>query len=75
MIVPIDVKAIYLADLNNRESVTSIECVSASRKTIPPIIIIKGDVLLKKYFENNIDDDAVLRVSSTSITNDQLTFN
>jgi len=69
VIVLIDVKTIYLVDLNNRESITFIEYVSTSRKSIPLMIIIKGDVLLKKHFENNIDDDVVLRISSTSITN------
>ena len=46
VIVPADVKAIYLADPDNRESITVLECISGGGESIDPFILIKGEVLI-----------------------------
>jgi hypothetical protein len=33
-------KAVYLSDLDNRESITSVKCISIGREVIPPMIIM-----------------------------------
>jgi hypothetical protein len=45
-------KAVYLADPDNRESLTAVERVCADGSTIPPMLILKGDVLLDEA--NNV---------------------
>ena len=42
VIIPADVKAVYLADPDNRESITVLECVSAGGQSIAPFIMIKA---------------------------------
>ena len=36
---------VYLADSDNRESLTAVETVCVDTSTIPPMLILKGDVL------------------------------
>ena len=74
VIVPADVKAVYLADPDNRESITALECCSAGGQSIAPFLILKGDILLEKHFENNMDNKAKLACSPTGFTNDRLTY-
>jgi hypothetical protein len=45
-------KAVYLADPDNRESLTAVKTVCADGSTIPLMLILKGDVLLDEA--NNI---------------------
>lgn len=74
VIVPADVKAIYLADPDNRESITALECCSAGGQSIAPFLILKGDILLEKHFKNNMNNKAKLACSPTGFTNDRLTY-
>jgi DDE superfamily endonuclease len=74
VIVPADVKAIYLADPDNRESITALECCSAGGRSIAPFLILKGDILLEKHFKNQMDNKAKLACSPTGFTNDRLTY-
>jgi hypothetical protein len=39
-------KAVYLADPDNQEFLTAVKTVCADGSTIPPMLILKGDVLL-----------------------------
>ncbi|KAH9214576.1 hypothetical protein DL95DRAFT_300190 [Leptodontidium sp. 2 PMI_412] len=64
----------YLADPNNRESITSLECVSAIGESIESYLIIKGEVITEKLFENNISDDTILAITPTGFTNDINTY-
>jgi hypothetical protein len=50
VLVPIQDKAVYMADPDNRESLISVECVSGSGFVLPPMIIISSIIFLKKYF-------------------------
>ncbi|TQS38397.1 hypothetical protein Golomagni_01097 [Golovinomyces magnicellulatus] len=74
VIVPADVKAVYIADPGNRESITSLECVSTTGKCIESFLILKGEIIKEKLFDNDISDDAILAVSPSGFTNDRLTY-
>jgi len=74
VIVPCDVKAVYLVDPDNRESVTALKCINAVGQVIEPILITKGEWMLEKHFQNNMYDEAKLGASTTGFTNDRLTF-
>ena len=65
-------KAVYLTDPNNRESLTTVKTVCADGNTIPPILILKGDVLLKKYFENNLENKTLITTSPSRYSNEGL---
>jgi len=70
VIVPADVKAIYLADPDNRESITVLECVSAGGRSIAPFIIMKGEILMDKHVQNQLSDDVIIGTTLTGFTND-----
>jgi hypothetical protein len=74
IIIYLNTKAIYLADLNNRESLTAIETVSARSKAIILFPILKREILLEKYFNNNLNTEIVFATSSTRYTNDALSL-
>jgi hypothetical protein len=61
-------KAVYWAGLDNRESLTAVETVCADGATIPLMLILKGDVLLEKYFEN----ETLLATSPSGYSNEGL---
>jgi hypothetical protein len=61
-------------DPDNRESLTSVECISGSGFALPPMIIISGIIFLEKYFMNELSDDVLLATSKTGYMNDQLSL-
>jgi hypothetical protein len=62
-------KIIYLANLDNRESLTAIEIICEDGIAIIPFLIFKGDVLKEDYFKNNLNDETILVTSAFSYTN------
>jgi hypothetical protein len=54
-----DVLAVYMASLETRESVTSIECISATGSYIPGFLILPGQLLLEGQFDNDIHPDCI----------------
>jgi hypothetical protein len=54
-----NVSAVYMADLDTRESLTLIEAINAEGDATPAILIFPGSVLLKKFFDNDISDDVL----------------
>lgn len=74
MIILINVKAIYLVDPDNKESITSLECVFAVRKSIKLYSIIKSEVIAKKLFENKVSNNIVLVITPTSFINNINTY-
>lgn len=68
----LNTKAVYLADPDNRESLTSVETICADSTSIPPILILKGEALSEKYFDNHLHDQNLLATSSSGYTNDAL---
>jgi hypothetical protein len=74
VITHLNTKTVYLADPDNRESLTTIETVCANGSAIPPFLILKGEVLQEEHFENELEDEAVLSTSPSGYTNEQLSM-
>ena len=69
------VSAVYMADPDTRESLTSIEAISAAGSRIPGFLILPGQFFLEKYFNNDIPDDVVFATneeSGSGFSNDML---
>ena len=69
VITYLSTKVIYLIDPNNQESLTIVETISTNSSTIPLILILKGNVLLEKYFENDLKNDTLLTTSPSGYLN------
>jgi hypothetical protein len=52
-----DCNTIYVDDPANRELLASVECISAGRYYVPPMVIFKGAFHLRKSFKNDMDDN------------------
>jgi len=72
--VPAGVDQVYVDDPDNKELVTSTECISASGYHLPAMITFKGAYHLRKYFENDMDGDTFWTRSDTGFVNDKLTM-
>ena len=71
VITHVGTKGVYLVDPDNRDYITSVETIGGDGTTIPPLIILKGRVLLESYFKNNLHDDTLLATTDTGyITNE-----
>jgi hypothetical protein len=51
----------------NRKSVTSVECISATGRWIPSMIVAQGKVVLEGYAQNDLDGEAILGFSDTGL--------
>jgi hypothetical protein len=69
VVVPIGIKEMYTGIPENRLSVTIIECISADRNTIPPVIIIPSVRIIASWFNNNITGHELITVSESGYTN------
>ena len=58
----------------DQEHVTVVEAISAGGIAIPPLIIVKGKVILVKWFADILDDDYLIGVSESGYANDVLFF-
>jgi hypothetical protein len=70
-----EISAVYIADPDTRETLTSIEAINAVGDTIPGFLILPGQVLLQKYFDNNVSDDTIFATNEetgSGFTNDML---
>jgi len=67
-------KAVYISDPENRELVTSMECISADGRSINPMIIMAGIVFKEKHFDNNLNGQTLLAMSESGYTNDMLSY-
>ncbi|PMD49486.1 uncharacterized protein K444DRAFT_549235, partial [Hyaloscypha bicolor E] len=74
VIIYLNTKAIYLADPDNRESLTIIKTVSAGGKVIILFLILKEKILVEVYFNNNLDTELVFATSSTGYLNNTLSL-
>jgi DDE superfamily endonuclease len=63
-------KAVYLADPDVRDWVTTIETISAGGERIPAMLILAGQTHLEKFFANDLEDDTLLGVTTTGYSND-----
>ena len=67
-------KPVYMADPENRELITSMECINAIGQAIQPMIIMSGVVMKEKHFDNDLDERVLFAMSESGYTNDVLTF-
>ena len=68
-------KQIRLIDAENRDYITSVECVSADGWVIPLMLILAGVNILEKWaLKNRIPGATLLGVSPTGYTNDELSM-
>jgi DDE superfamily endonuclease len=74
VIVPAGTTISYVDDPENRELVTSTECISAGGYHVPSMITFKGAYHLRKYFENNMDGNILFSRSDSGFVNDKLTL-
>ena len=74
VITHIRTKNVYLSDPNNRESITSVECISRGGEVIPPMVIMAGRVMLEKHFDNSLKDRTLIAVLDTRYLNDILGY-
>ena len=58
----------------DQEHVTVVEAISAGGIPTPPLIIVKGKVILVKWFADIFDDDYLIGVSESGYANDVLFF-
>ena len=67
---------IYGADPDNRESLNSVECISAGGFILPPMIILPGKQHLEKWFQKQIGlpRDTLFAVSDSGSSNDELSM-
>jgi hypothetical protein len=61
-----DVSAIYMADPDTRESLTTIEAINVMGDYAPAMIILPGFTFLEKYFDNNISDNVIFATNQES---------
>jgi hypothetical protein len=59
---------------STRESLTSIECISADGFALPPFFIFTGSVLLERWFDESLNPDWVVSVAPTGYINSDLAF-
>ncbi|PMD62686.1 uncharacterized protein K444DRAFT_525054, partial [Hyaloscypha bicolor E] len=74
IIIYLNTKAIYLADPDNRELLTIIKTISAGGEVIILFLILKREILLEKYFNNNLNTEIVFITSSTRYINNILSL-
>jgi hypothetical protein len=63
-----------MSDPENRDLITSIECVNAVGQTINPIIVMAGATIKKKHVANNLAAGILLAISDSGYTNDKLSI-
>jgi DDE superfamily endonuclease len=62
----------WLADPDNRESLTSVECIGVRGEAIPCFIIFALKTLQQKLFLDKVPDSYVYAISETRYSNDEL---
>lgn len=63
----------YIEDPDNREYITSVECVGGGGDVLPNMLILSGKQHLEKYFEkNSLDNNVCFAVSDFGYSNDEI---
>lgn len=62
----------YLMDPDNRQHITSIECISATGYVLPSMIILPGAQIIHNWILSELDPTTVLAVSDTGYSNDDI---
>ena len=74
VICDVNTKAVYLSDPDQRESLTSIECINGGGGTIPPMLILTGSILLQKHFQNDLEADTLIGINKTGYSNSNMSM-
>jgi hypothetical protein len=69
VIIYLQIKAIYLANPDNRESLITIKTVYRDSIAIALFLILKGDILVEDYFKNDLNNKSILATSLSGYTN------
>ena len=64
--------SLYQTDADNRDYLTSIECVSGTGFALPPILILAGKQHLDNWFQESLEPNTFWGVSDTGYANDDL---
>ena len=73
LVVTLDAnKPLRMTDPDNRDYITSVECISSGGCVIPPLIIISGAQVLHKWCENDLDGDTLFATSESGYSNDDI---
>ena len=65
-------RTLFLRDAENRDFITSIECISASGEVIPPHLVLKGNQVLHKWGNTQIPNDYLVGYSESGYSNGDL---
>jgi len=60
----------YVRIPENRLSVTVVECISADGKSIPPLVIVPGVMIMEKWFHEKMTGHELVTVSLSGYTNE-----
>jgi hypothetical protein len=63
-----------IASASSRESLTLIECVSASGKVIPPLIILAAKNHMEEWYQHLKEEDYLIAYSKAGYSNSELIF-
>jgi hypothetical protein len=72
IITHLSTRYVFKSDPDNREYITTVEYICADGSLIPPMLILQGEVLLEKYFDNSLDDDTLIAANATVYMNQGL---
>ena len=74
LVVTLDTrKPLRMTDPDNRDYITSVECISSADEVIPPLIILAEVHILHKWCqENDLDGKTLIGTSETGYSNDDL---
>lgn len=68
-------RKLLLQDLDNRESLTSVETINATSKVTPPYMILSDWQMLEKWFEaTDLDENASFDTNDTWYSNDKISM-
>lgn len=66
-------KRVVIADPDNRDYITAVECINGVGGSVPSFLILKGVNILHKWaLENELEDDIMLATSDSGYSNDSL---
>ena len=66
-------KPLRMTDPDNRDYITSVECISSAGDVIPPLLILSGIHILHKWCQHNdLDGETLIGTSETGYSNDDL---
>jgi len=73
IIVPTDIKELYTASPENRQSLTIIQTIYADGSTpLPPVVICSGENIIESWVQDNLRGAGVLAVSQMGYTNESI---